>query len=101
MLSLLFRSKARLERELAVERCRRELTDRDVLALKARLQDTETAHARLIDQVLARQGVINQPLRDSPRPAASPAASVIRAMSISEYAGPRIHPSEAAMSDET
>jgi hypothetical protein len=101
MLSWLFRSKAGLVRDLAVERIRREVAERSELALKAKLQETETAHARLIDQVLARQGVINQPLRDSPRPAASPAASVIRAMSISEYAGPRIHPSEAAMSDET
>lgn len=100
MLSWLFRSKAGLVRDLAVERCRREIADRDNLALKARLQETETAHARLIDQVLARQGVINSPLRDTPpRPAASPAASVIRAMGITEYAGPRTPPSEAAMSE--
>jgi hypothetical protein len=84
MLSLLFRSKARLERELAVERCRREIADRDVLALKARLQDIETAHRNLIDQVLARQGTITAPLH--PRPAserqpASPFAAAFSALS--------------------
>jgi hypothetical protein len=102
MLSWLFRSKAGLVRDLAVERIRREVAERSELSLKAKLQETETAHARLIDQVLARQGVINSPLRDTPpRPAASPAASVIRAMGISEYAGPRTPFSEADMSDET
>jgi hypothetical protein len=100
MLSWLFRSKAGLVRDLAVERIRREIADRDVLSLKARLQETETAHARLLDEVLARQGVISSPLRDTPlRPAASPAASVIRALGISEYAGPRALPHEAAMTD--
>lgn len=102
MWSLLFRSKAALERDLAVERTRREIAERSELALKAKLQETETAHARLIDQVLARQGVITSPLRDTPpRPAAtSPAASVLRALSINEYAGPKTSPSsEAAMSE--
>jgi hypothetical protein len=102
MLSWLFRSKAGLVRDLAVERIRRELAERDVLKLSARLQVSETEFSRLVDQVLARQGVINSPLRDTPpRPAASPAASVIRAMGISEYAGPRTPFSEADMSDET
>lgn len=102
MLSWLFRSKAGLVRDLAVERTRREIAERNELALKAKLHETETALARLIDEVLARQGVISSPLRDTPpRPAAtSPAASVLRAFGISEYAGPRVHPtSEAAMPD--
>jgi hypothetical protein len=100
MLSFLSRSKAALERDLAVARCRCEIAERDNLALKAKLQDTETAHARLIDQVLASKGVITSPLRDTPpRAAASPAASVIRALGISEYAGPRALSPEAAMTD--
>jgi hypothetical protein len=84
MLSLLFRSKATLERELAVERCRREFADRDVLALTARLQDLETAHENLIDQVLARQGVITAPLHaraSSVRPPMQPFAQALSALS--------------------
>lgn len=100
MLSWLFRSKATLVRNLAVETIRRELAERDVLSLKARLKDTETAHARLLDEVLARQGVISSPLRDTPpRPPVSPTASVIRAFGVNEYAGPRTPSPEALMTD--
>jgi hypothetical protein len=100
MLSWIFQAKADLVRQLAVERTRREHAESDRLALKAKLAETEIAHARLIDQVLAHHGVITSPLRDTPpQVAASPAASVLRAFGISEYAGPRALSPEAAMTD--
>ena len=82
MLSFLFRTRARLERELAVERIRREFLERDLDATRKRAVRAETALERYVDQALASRGVIHSPLRDPVvKPPASPYVGVMAAMS--------------------
>ncbi len=101
MWSLLFRSKIRLERELAVERCRRELLERENTGLRERLAKTETQFERLRDAALVRVGAIHEPLREVPAPPASPLLGALSAMGMNSYTPKNIPSlSDAAMPDE-
>lgn len=95
MLSFLFRTRARLERELAVERIRREFVEQDNDELRKRVTRAEAALERYVDQALASKGVIHAPLRDPiTPPQASPFARVMSALSRDTLSDPT---SEAPM----
>ncbi len=101
MWSLLFRSKIKLERDLAVERCRRELLERENADLRARLTKIETQFERLRDAALTKAGAIHEPLREVPAPPASPLLGAISAMSMNSYTPKNTTSlSAAAMPDE-
>lgn len=85
MWSLLFRTKASLEKTLAVERCRREIAEEQLAETRTRLAQVELQHARLIDATLLKQGVINAPIRTEPAPPAHPMFGALAALSMSEY----------------
>jgi hypothetical protein len=87
MWSLLFRTKAGLDKALAVERCRRELAEAEAHDLRARLEQIELQHARLLDQVLQKQGTITTPLRTKPAPPPHPLVGALAALSMTEYDG--------------
>jgi hypothetical protein len=79
-----FRSKATLERLLAVERCRREMLDVENADLRARLTRTELEFARLRDAALMKHGAIPAPLRTEPAPT-HPLVGVIANLGVSQY----------------
>lgn len=82
-----FRSKASLDKALAVERCRRELAERESADARERLARVELEFARLRDQVLQKQGVIAAPLRTEPAPPPHPLVGVIAQLGITEWDG--------------